>query len=635
MLVETREQFEQAMGVLLFADKIAFDTETRTITKEKDPTIVGFSTYCEIPGRPGNFISFYFPWNHAHDREFFNGENLPWEWFQEAITFLEREDVIFFMHNLKFDLEVLFQNLITVKAPVLDTMLLAHMVNENEWNFGLKPLAKKYIGHDSTEEQQLIKSLLKLAPVNKEWDRLPPHTMAEYACKDAELTWQLFHLLWPKILEEELNIKHKLCGDGEEVTLVDREMEFARCLMRMERTGIGIDDQLAKQLSEATGKRLQVLHEALGYDPMKPSQLASRLFQAPPVGLGFVPKEFSQVTSKSFPQGRPKMGREILKSLDHPEVATVLEYRSLVKAKSTWFDGFVEKLGPDGRLHPNYKQHGTVTRRLSCSQPNLQQIPRSEGAVNLDSDNDFEGLSNSLVLSLFEPLSGYRLIQFDYSQIEFRLAACYAKEESILEAYRQGSDMHQLTADLLGIDRHSGKTINFATLYGAGPAKIGQMLGYETYIEVDSNGKEKLRCPQSETLLQNFWGQYPNLQQMVMNCDMAARQRGWVRYWTGRRRHFTFANESHKAFNSVIQGGAAEIMVDTMLALYKMHSDLRMLVTVHDALWFEIRNETLDADCKRIQTAMEWPEQKFGIPFPVEMKVLNDGNKGLKPPVFV
>lgn len=589
MLIQTREQFVEAKTTLLDAELCAVDTETAGF----DGRIIGISTHCEIRGRDGMEVSFYFPFRHEHDQNLFSAvQNLPIEWMKELRACFGRKNGKWIFHNFKFDLQKFWLEDIDFPGEVYDTMLMSWMIDENTPN-DLKGLGERFVSDSAKFEQDHIKSLVKTLG---SWEAVPPDVMGMYAEKDALLTYRLFSVLEPMLVQQDM------------LQLLPTEIAFCRLLARMEYRGIRIDRDRAKQLAYETDAWLQSTRETLGFDPAKKKELAHRLFGRQPEGRGLKPLGLTKsklASSITLSDGTsvdkiPVMDASALKQYDDPLPALVLEYRSKQKALSTWFLGFLEKADTDGRLHTTFKQHGTVTTRLSSSNPNVQQIPRTS------EEEQESGLSKSLVKTLFLPEDDCELWEFDYSQCEYRLAGCYAKEEAIIQGYADGKDFHQLTADLLNISRQDAKTVNFAVLYGAGPRRLAEQLGVSE--------------AQGMTVLTDFREAYPRLTQVSREAEKAAR-RGWVRYWDGRRRHFQYSSEYHKAFNSVIQGGAARLMIQSMLRLeeagYLPH------LQVHDSLWFSIPKAELETHSKEIKTIMEWPSEQFPIEFPVDAKRLD------------
>jgi len=536
--------------------------------------------------------SFYFPFRHQHNPDLFNeSHNLPLEYIKKLKVAFEREDVVLIYHNAKFDMAVLAREGIHPKGKFYDTMIMSHMADENGTH-ALKKLSKLLFEEEADEREKQIKKLAKSLGGGKiadGWHLIPPHAMELNACQDVKLTLRLFEHFKKDLEKQELFF------------LWEREEEFCRFLMEMESVGVLIDRDKATQLAESCSARRAEIQAAIELDPMKPDLLARKLFAPAPSGLGFVPLAYGE-PSKSFPDGRPVMDKHMLAHYLHPVVDSVLEYRGLVKAESTWFRGFLSQMWPDGRVHPDFRQHGTVTTRLSCSGPNMQQLPRVD-------DNDLESTEiKNKVKDIISAPPGFGVWEFDYSQLEPRLATCYSQDEALLDIYRNGRDIYQETADDLEITRYQAKQLFLAIMYGAGKAKTAEMLG----VPISA----------STAIVAEFWSLYPSLQRTVAAAMKVAQSRGYVRLWTGRRRHFRWPSEAHKAFNSILQGGGAEIVKDTGLKLRKEFPELKIISQVHDSYWFEIENEFSKSICKEIQTVMEWPGEKFGVPFPVEGKQL-------------
>lgn len=598
MLIQTREEFIHARTILLDAELCAVDTETDGF----DGPIIGISTYCLIRGREPLGISFYFPIAHNHDSNLFSGvHNLEASWRNELKDVFDRESATWIFHNFKFDLQKFWGLNWDIKGTVYDTMLMSWMLDENT------PNSLDAVGERITGEKK-VEGIKAIADKLGGWAKTPPDAMAFYAEKDAELTFNVFGPL-----KQQMEAQSQW-------ELLPLEMEFARCLAEIEYRGIRLDREKAQQLSVETAQQLEAMRDSLGFDPAKPRQLAHKLFaRQQDGGLGLkLPAELSKnklaspitLSDGTTIANVPKMDRAALLSLKNDVAAAALDYRSKQKALSTWFLGFQEKADAEGRLHTTFKQHGTVTTRLSSSNPNVQQIPRT------NEEEREAGLSVSQVKSLFLPEENCELWEFDYSQAEYRLAGCYSQEPDIVEGYKQGIDFHSLTAQKLGIPRQAeagsrrdAKNLNFAILYGAYPNKIAEML--ETNVD------------EARYLFAEFWEQYPRLHATVQNAEKAA-HRGWITYWDGRRRHFQYPSEYRKAFNSAIQGGVVRIMIRSMLKVRdaSLTGPFKMHLQVHDSLWISIHKDAVEESVKEIQKIMEWPTDEFPIPFVVDAKRL-------------
>jgi DNA polymerase I len=592
MLIQSREQFEHARTVLLDADTVAVDTETNWTDSWDLRELMGISTHCMIPENPNYDVSFYFPFRHEHNKNLFESKNLPFSWLRDLSPAFERTDCIYVGHGFKFDFKVFEKEGIYINGEVRDTLLLSWMEDENKFSHELGDLAK------TVGDIKLRKELISIGKNLGGWNKIPPEVMELYACGDARITFLLYKYFWQVLENQELT------------KLYPREEKKLRILTKMEKRGIQIDKDTAIKLSEEALAKMQETLDEFGYDPAKPSQLAHRLFAAPPEGLGLKPiGGYSSRKSKEFaPYGIPNMSADTLSRLNHPECLRVLDYRSWQKANSTWYEGWFNKVASDGRIHPDFKQHGTITTRLSCTKPNMQQIPRD--------------MEKTPVKSMLRAKEGYELWEFDYSQIEFRLGVIYAECTPVIEAYKQGFDVHQMTADRIGIQelsglsqseaRYAGKQTNFLTIYGGGPTVLCYQLWRDAKIQ--------LAFYVAEEILDGFDTTYPEFKKMRNKADSVGKSRGYVKLWTGRHCRFQWPSQTKDGFNRICQGGAAEIIFDSMIELDEQGFEI--VSQVHDSLWIEIPIESSQEDRDRIHKIMEWPSEQFGIPFPVDEKQL-------------
>jgi DNA polymerase I len=584
MLVQSRKNFEFARSVLLDAEVISFDTETTGLEPYRGDRICGLSVWCHPTGMDMQFGA-YFPFRHSRgDSLFDQSENIPIEWLNELRSSLEDKERTFLAHNAKFDIEMLQQEGINIQGKVYCTLIMSYMVDENNPH-KLEYLVDKYFGLDT---KTLALAVRNKAKRKGGWDKIPPKEIYDYAINDVKGAWKLFPILKEKLIEEKM------------WHLWEDEEDFMRLLMGMEEYGVLVELDYAKKRAEETRARMRVVEGEIGFDPNE-RNLAKKLF----IELGFAPQRLTLDTTKEFPHGVPSVDRETLQTIEHPIARLAIEYRTLVKANSTWFEGFQQKVDANGRLHPSWNQtkrpddnragveFGTRTTRLSCSNPNLQQLPRRSDSRQ--------------VRRLLTAPPGYKLWEFDYNQIELRLGAVYANEQSMLLAFKEGHDVHQLTAQRIGKDRYQGKTYNFAVIYGAGANRIA----------------DSLHIPYDEALdgLKRFHSEFPAFQVVSKRATHAAKHNGFVKMWTGRRRHFTDEKDYHKAFNSLIQGGAAEIVKNTMLSFYREPIyEIKLVAQVHDSLIFEIPEQDEQAIVSWIRNIMEWPKDYFPIPFPVDAK---------------
>ncbi len=369
MIVQTREQFDEVLQTLQTLSRVAVDIESRWTEAWDFKKLIGIGFWA-----PELSDGAYFPFRHVFGGLDFGERNLPMKWLAEFQNILGRTDLETVWWNAKTDMNWLRKDNLEVVGPITDGMVLSHM--SCEWApHKLKVRGKQLLGIDADFEQKKIKDLQKITGA---WEAIPPLVMGTYCIKDCKLTWELNTILMQQLVDQDLD------------HLVPEQMEYLRCLQDLEWHGLKIDQTRAESLSNMAGARIEELLTQLDYDPAKPLQLANRLYSDKPEGLGLTVGLLGK-PSRSFPKGRPVMDRPTLQCYQLPEVESILEYRSLVKAKGTWFDAFRECSDGAGRIHTSYWQHGTVTTRLSCRRPSLHQLPR------MKDEEEEQGVTQKLV----------------------------------------------------------------------------------------------------------------------------------------------------------------------------------------------------------------------------------------------
>lgn len=557
------------------ADIVAIDTETTglSISVGKD-YMQGFSLAVK---EKDTLYSRYIAVRHADDEH-----NMDPIILGAWLDVLAEKRLIF--HNRKFDLHSLMTAGIDLsKNFAFDTLLLAHLVNEEHpYEKSLDALGKMYLKRGKT-----LKDKTQAWGRLYGWGTIPFAVLEPYAREDAELTYSLWEVLFGKYTEQ--------YGTDAGI-LWQTELDMNTALFNMELLGIGVDQKFCRDYSGIANLEMDLIESELDFEPSKTTALSTFLF-----------KELNLPVLETTPTGKPKMDKHVMEEyermlmqVDDPRASMVLNYRGWQKARSTFYLPFQTLTAPDGRIHCNYKQHGTVTGRLSCSEPNLQQIPRSS-----------EKVWNGRIRSAFRASPGYRLMGYDYSQLEFRLAAAYGNERWLIDEFAQpDSDVFTALSERIGTDRYTAKTFTYAMIYGAGQEKIAKTLNREVAdIEEQYN---------------NFVRSIPGILATKNTATGRAKSRGYVRYWTGRRRHFRNPEDSYKAFNSLLQGGAAEVVKHVLIDIAKniCDQDCRLLLQVHDELVFEIREGLEDYYEPFIINAMSsLPTDRFGVQFHVSGKL--------------
>lgn len=487
------------------------------------------------------------------------------EWLRTDVTGLldDMADVPIVFHNAKFDISVLEKLKLNVPTgKMYDTMIMAHLIDENEFSYELDDLVRIHLG--IRKDVALAKAMDQY-----KWEHVPAYVMAKYAEQDAKATWHLYYYLSARFEPYE-NLW----------SATDRD--FLLLLREMENAGIRLDRSKVKTSLEQTEQWCANYVKELGFDPGKRKLLQEYVFGT----LGLTPRSFTKKT------GQPQIDTKFLERSDHPWCKGFREYKVQTKRLQSYYRPYL-KLAPTGRIHPSFKQHGTVTGRLSCFDPNMQQIPR---------ESDIKGF--------FLPEDGCELWELDYKTLEFRLAAVYAKQENALEIFRNEGDIHQLTADLLGVSRFKGKTYNFAMAYGAGPQTLSETMG--------------ISLAEAKGVHSDFHKAYSAIRRKSLEAgDVCRVNNGRVKMWHGRYRHFKFSSEYHIAWSACIQGGAFQIVKVGMLNLRNANFDMRN--QVHDAVWLNIdpSKRSVESQIEEASSLMsDWTTDLFGLRFSVDAKRL-------------
>ena len=578
------------------ASVISFDTET-TSTNELQAELVGISLAME----PGT--GWYIPVGHK------TGKNLA---LQNALDVLRGPftdpGIPKVGHNLKYDYMILARYGLRATPLGFDTMIAEWVVDPNSRNLGLKVLSSVRLGEEMTHIEELIGSEKKK---QIGMDKVAIELAAPYAAADAETTLRLMH-----------NIKPEIERDGLGKVFYDVEMPLISVLAEMELQGVLLDipffTKFASEINQNLATIESKIYQAVGkvFNINSTQQLSDVLFK----NLGLTPPDKNKKTAS----GHYSTSAEVLEGMkgQHEVLDMVLEQRELSKLRSTYVEALPAAVDPDtGRVHTSYNQTGSVTGRLSSNNPNLQNIPiRSE--LGRKVRNGFIAEPGSVLLSV------------DYSQVELRLAAVMAQDPGMLEAFRQGQDIHAATAaaiqnvplaEVTKDMRRNAKAINFGILYGMGD--FGLMRSTE------------LTLAESENFRKKYFEQFPGIKKYIDETKKLAASQGYVTTLLGRRRYFPAlrgmmnqqmrSREEREAINSPIQGTAADIMKLAMIllppALQKAGLKSKMLLQVHDELLLECPEGELQQTVKVVQDVME---NAYPLEIPLETEARSGKNWG-------
>lgn len=589
-VIATREALTSLKEKLEAAKVIAVDTET-TATDPMEAALVGISLAVE------EGTGYYIPLGHQQ------GEQLPMDEVLDALRpALTDPQIKKIGHNLKYDFKMLARYGLGVAPLSFDTMIAEWLVDPASRNLGLKKLAFVRLGEQMTEIEELIgkgKKQITMGEVSIE-------QAAPYAAADAEICLRLY-----PILEKDVR---RVAG---EKLLEEMEMPLVRVLAEMEMAGVLLDLPFFAEMATELDTRLQEIEREVidlageSFNLNSTQQLSDILFKR----LGLEPPDRTRKTKS----GHYSTAASVLERMrgDHPVVDLILEQRELAKLKSTYVDALPAAVNPQtGRVHTSFNQTGSVTGRLASSNPNLQNIPiRTELGRRVR-----EG---------FIAAEGNLLLATDYSQVELRIVAHMAQDETMLAAFRSGQDIHATTAAAVhnvSLDevtknmRRDAKAVNFGLVYG--------MSAFGLTRSTD------LTLAEAEDFVAAYFEKFPGVKRYLDGIRKVASEQGYVETLLGRRRYFpalkNAANqnqrkrEEREAINAPIQGTAADIMKIAMLKVAKALPEAglsgKMLLQVHDEVIIECPQEEIDDTIKVVRQAMELA-YTLDIPLSTEARV--------------
>ncbi|EOI6446265.1 DNA polymerase I [Vibrio parahaemolyticus] len=568
--------FNAWLEKLKAAELFAFDTETDSLDYMV-ANLVGLSFAID------EGMAAYVPVAHDYLDAL---EQLDRDWVLEQLKpILEDDAQAKVGQNLKYDASVLARYGIEMKGIKYDTMLASYVYNSVGGKHDMDSLALRFLQHSCISFEQIAgKGKNQLTFNQIELEQASP-----YAAEDADVTLRLHNRLFANIEQDE-----KLKSVYEEI-----EMPLVPVLSRIERTGVLIDDmklsaqsvEIAARLEELEQKAYEIAEQEFNMN--SPKQLQAILFEK--MGLPVV---------KKTPSGTPSTNEEVLQelALDYPLPKLILEYRGLAKLKSTYTDKLPKMINPStGRVHTSYHQAVTATGRLSSTDPNLQNIPiRNE-----------EGRR---IRQAFVAPAGYKILAVDYSQIELRIMAHLSGDQALLDAFRDGKDIHAATAaEIMGVSidqvsseqRRRAKAVNFGLIYGMSAFGLAKQLG--------------IPRGEAQAYMDKYFERYPGVMQYMEDTRSAAADKGYVETIFGRRLHLPEIKSRNgmrrkaaerAAINAPMQGTAADIIKKAMLLVDQWIQEegngrVKLLMQVHDELVFEVEESSLSEIESKVQKLME------------------------------
>lgn len=500
--------------------------------------------------------------------------------------------------NIKYDILLLSRYQITVQGPLFDTMI-AHYLIDPDTRHNMDILAETYLGYTPVSITELI------GPKGKNQSNMRDveiQKVKEYAAEDADITWQLQEKFRP------------LLHDTQTLDLAQKvEFPLIYVLAEVEKNGVTIDVNTLKVFSatllEAVNRLEKTIYEKAGvtFNIASPKQLGEVLFDH----LKLDPK------AKKTKTGQYKTGEDVLLALANKSdiVQDILEYRQLQKLKSTYVDALPSLINAQtGLIHTSYNQAVAATGRLSSTNPNLQNIP-----IRTEKGRE--------VRKAFIPrATGNVLISADYSQIELRIIAELSKDENMLEAFREGYDIHRATAarvygipleEVTSEQRRNAKAVNFGIIYGQSAFGLSQSLG--------------IARKEAAAIIDQYFAQYTGIRNYMSQVIERAKEKGYVETILNRRRYLRDINSANmtvrgfaerNAINAPIQGSAADLI---KIAMINIQNDIRekgmegkMIMQVHDELVFDVPEKEIEQFKELITTRMQ---NAITLQVPIEVEV--------------
>ena len=570
---------------LLTQTRVCFDTETTgldALTAE----LVGIAFAWEP------FKGFYLPF--PEDRK--EAQKLV----EKLFPFFESSTIQKIGQNLKYDIKVLAKYNVNIQGALFDTMLAHYLINP-DMRHNMDVLAETYLNYTPVS----IKDLLGKKGKNQlSMREVPLERQTEYAVEDADITLQLADHFAPELKEAKTDELFQ-----------SLELPLVNVLAAMELEGINLDidflNGLSAELETDIQKAEKAIYEVAGeeFNIGSPKQLGIILFEK----LNLVEKP------KKTKTGQYTTSEDVLSALapKHQIIQDVLDYRGLVKLKSTYVDALPNQVAAaTGRVHTEYMQTVAATGRLSSNNPNLQNIPiRTERGRQ--------------VRKAFIPRNEeYTLLAADYSQIELRIIAALSDETTMIEAFQKNEDIHATTAakvfsvpleEVTREQRSNAKTVNFGIIYGVSSFGLSMQTG--------------LSRKESSELIETYYKTYPKLKAYMGDQVQFAREHGYVQTVLGRRRYLKDINSGNRvvrgaaernAVNAPIQGSAADVIKIAMINIHKKLREgnykTKMLLQVHDELVFDVYKEELEEMKVLIKYEME-NAHLMDVPLDVELDI--------------
>lgn len=587
------------MWALQESNIFAYDTETNGEFDRFRVGLVGMS-FCYNEN-----VSYYVPFNHDTEEK-----QIDLSWALPILKeLLEDESIEKICHNAKFDEMVLRRYDIDVNGAGNDTYIMAWLLAEDSSSRGLKSLVERIFGVEMETYEDVVSATPKKKGIPRDYNfaRVSLDNAVSYAADDAYWTYLLYRYFEPQLAGQ------KLWGPYANI-----ERPFVRTLRKLEDRGVYVDKEYMAEADEKLPKIIEqvegAIYEEAGevFNIGSGKQLGHILFEK--LGIG---NNVPVTKTGNYSTDQKTLSTY---ATNHQIVENVLRRKKIQKTHSVFVEGIKGYIGKDNRVHPSFNGSGTVTGRLSCSSPNLQQIEGDE-------------VESIKVRNFFIPAPGYEFVVADYSQIELRLMAHFSKDKYMIESFLSGRDFHEEVArrmfkvpDDIEVTRKQrvvAKTLNFGVGYGRGPTGISEQLG--------------ISMSEARQFIKDWFDTFAGVGAYQKHVVALAREQGFVRTLAGRKRRLLpdirsddwmlRGRAERQAFNTKIQGSAADLIKLAMIALdTKLKPlDAAMCIQIHDELVIESRIANSGEVLEVVKETMELPlngKNPLCLPLVVDPKIV-------------
>ena len=572
-IIDNEKDFKNLISKLIKKKIFSFDTETTSLNPIS-AELVGLSFSIK------DSEAYYIPISHVK-----KSENILLEEksiFEYLIDLFSRTELVVIGQNIKYDMNVLSKHKVAFNCKLQDTMLMSYIYNSSG-KHDLNSLAKKYLDYDVIKYEDVVGTGAK----QKVFSEINVDVAMPYACEDADITLKLYKYFLKKL--KPLKSQYDL--------YTNIELPLLKVIAQIEQNGVMIDAKKLEKQSIDLGQRIESVEEEV-------YTLAKQKFN---IGS---PKQLQEIfydklnlpVIKKTPKGQPSTSEDVMQelSLTHELPKLILQYRNLSKLKNTYTD----KLGiqidsKTKRLHTSYNQTVTITGRLSSSNPNLQNIP-----IKTD--------DGKKIRQTFITNKDSKIISADYSQIELRVMAHMSNDQSLIQSFMNGEDIHSATAkEVFSLknknpsegERRAAKAINFGLIYGISSFGLSKQL--------------KINTSEAKEYIEKYFDKYQGVRAFMDETKKNAKTNGYVSTLLGRKIHLT--NITHNNFqirsaaertaiNAPIQGTAADILKIAMININNWidqeNAPIKMIMQVHDELVFEVHKDFIDNASNMISDQM-------------------------------